>query len=366
MVLFTLAIGLLVTDVPSAMAGKYGTISDIREEVKDGWHETYEAQGRTIVVDIDIDVPEVDMVPAVRVAVPQTPFAQKVRSLDNTSEVSVFVEGFWYKVCDPNHSIFSSWADSEAQVLYGPDARAENSPLSREEAVEFCLSLVEQYEDVFGPQDLEVRFLFPYTCAYKILSKGFVNELDMNTPLTETGWYSICFYQRFHGIPYLRPGGPFLPRIPPQGCDAPLGDISAVIATKEDYNFGMCPAIEDSVAVDDLPLSSFALAKAEFEKRIQAGYIREVYSVRLGYMAYYDPDNLDTYSILLPIWELRGSIVDEPRFNPPAPPAGLEEYYRLLGGQEAMVNAQTGVLLDPKDSSEKRGWAKIITWDQVE
>lgn len=37
-----------------ASAKEYVSISGIREEVRDGWHETYEFNGRTITVAIDI------------------------------------------------------------------------------------------------------------------------------------------------------------------------------------------------------------------------------------------------------------------------------------------------------------------------
>lgn len=68
--------------------------------------------------------------------------------------------------------------------------------------------------------------------------------------------------------------------------------------------------------------------------------------------------------ILLPIWELRGSIVNEPRFDPPELIPGQEDLPRILGGQGILVNAQTGKMIDPKDGSAKSRLANIITWEQ--
>jgi hypothetical protein len=361
---FILVISLLAIGPLSAMAGKYVTLSDIRDEVKDGWHETYEAQGSTIVVDVAIQVPEVDAVPAVCVALPSASFEQNLPELPTTDTV-MEADGFGYTVSAPNQSIFSLFPVGDSIFLSGPEDRAENSPLSREEAVEFYINLAKQYEDVFGPQDPEVRILMPRSRLYRLLKTGYVNELDMNQPLNETGYYFIKLYQRFHGIPYLQPHPPVV--VPNSGkrYPVPMGEIAGYIASKEDYSFSMHPAVEVSVVSEDLPLATFAQAKAEFEKRIKAGYIREVYSVRFGYLAYYNPDNLEKDLILMPVWELRGNIVDEARFPTPVPPAGAEEYWRMMIGTVALVNAQTGTIIDPKDGRAESRSAKFLTWDQV-
>jgi hypothetical protein len=354
------------------MAAKYSTLADIREEAKDGWHETYEVKGKSIVVNVDIQVPEVDVVPAVRVTLPQALCEVKLPIAGVIRKDFIEQSGFAYTVFSHENSFlegpnYAGPAKGEALRLLESDAQAENSPLSREEALQFMLDLANEYEDSFGPQDLEVKLFVPHTREYKVLSRerNGASILDFNQPITEMGYYWIAFYQRFHGIPYLHSTGPF--NAPRKGMNflAPYGRVDGLIASKKDYMFAMEPAVEIGMADENLPLCSFAQAKAEFEKRIKAGYIRDVYEVRFGYLCYQDPENLGNAFILLPVWDLRGSIADEPHSPDPIPLDSREEFTLRYGGQNALVNAQTGILLDAKDAISARGQADILTWDQV-
>lgn len=346
----------------SAMAESQVSIADIRKEVMTGWHQTYEVNGSTILVDVDIEVPNVEFVPAIYVTLPHANIEPKLRNMD-ASEIVIAADGFGYTMPAPYHSIFPFDSDSDSQILFEENNRAENSPLSQAEAAEFYINLTKEFESEFGPQDPEVRYLMTYSRKYKILSRGTVNELDVRNPLSETGYYLVQMYQRFHGIPYLQSTPPIIVPSVGKQYTAPMGSSGGYIASENDYSFSMYPAVETGILADDLPLASFSQAKQEFEKRIKAGYIREVHSVRFGYLAYYDPNDLGNSFILLPIWELRGVIVDEPKHPTPSVPAGMEEYYRTFSGMVALVNAQTGILIDPKDGKATSRYANAITWE---
>ena len=55
-----------------ALAQEYYTLPEIREQAKDGWHETYtDRYGREIQVDVDVDVFGEQMAPLIKAGFPQ-------------------------------------------------------------------------------------------------------------------------------------------------------------------------------------------------------------------------------------------------------------------------------------------------------
>lgn len=59
----------------AALAEAINTVSDIAQQAAFGWHQTYQAHGRTITVNIDIQVPNVETMP-VLLARPHMPSPQ--------------------------------------------------------------------------------------------------------------------------------------------------------------------------------------------------------------------------------------------------------------------------------------------------
>jgi len=46
---------------------EYYHVGELRELTQDGWHQTHETEWRTIRIDADIEIPEVDVFPVIRV-----------------------------------------------------------------------------------------------------------------------------------------------------------------------------------------------------------------------------------------------------------------------------------------------------------
>ncbi|MEG2268114.1 MAG: hypothetical protein RSC68_27795, partial [Acinetobacter sp.] len=67
-VLTALFLGLLlVASSVSAQETQWYSIGEVRKQTTEGWHETYTAHGREILVDIDVFMPDVDAMPIQKV-----------------------------------------------------------------------------------------------------------------------------------------------------------------------------------------------------------------------------------------------------------------------------------------------------------
>ncbi len=364
--LLALTMLLVSLRMPSTAAGEYATVADIREETKNGWHETYTVDGRTVTVDIGIKIPDVDKVAAVRVALAQN---IQLTVPENAKIVGNDETGFAYYVMNSEHPFIGGGDERHTAVLrlMEQGVRAENSPLSPKEAMELLLDIIEPYRPALEPFDLQLAQLSATTRRYVVKSSDSSgNTLDFHTPASDTGYYEVRFHQLFHGLPYLYTSPPFIFPVKPNTVEmTPRGEVTGHIATKDDYAVTFYPAAETGVVAEDIPLAPFSRVKAEFERLILEGYIREVYGLQLGYVALDDPDDLGGSFILVPVWELNCTIVEKPSFL--SPDFSNEERARLkfFGAQEALVNAQTGVYYDPADKRPGRRYADIITWEQA-
>jgi hypothetical protein len=327
---------LLSTSLPSAEASKRVSIIDIREEVKDGWHQTYEAHGRTIVVDVEIDVPKVDAVPILRVGFPP----QLEPHNDSGGYVASDLTGIVYAV---ESSTNAYEGPGDPYEITEPDARADNSPLTLEEAKDFLEELIHGYESQTGTLDILLRSYLVRSCCYKSYEKSKNQTgIDLNSPTTRMGTYFINYYQLFHGIPYMLSSIFALSYYPKVSMESPQGTINGTIASKEDFSLVILPAIETGILKEDVALALFSEAKEQFEALIKAGLIREVYSVRFGYYCYVDPEAPGEQFILQPIWQLRGAMVEKASYPDPTITGNTPEYTRKYDGQYSLVDAQTG------------------------
>ena len=50
-----------------AAKNDWHTVQELREMTREGWHQTYETKWRTVQVDVDIEVPDVEAFPIIKV-----------------------------------------------------------------------------------------------------------------------------------------------------------------------------------------------------------------------------------------------------------------------------------------------------------
>ena len=334
-----IAILLVLIAVGSASAANRVTINNIREEVRGGWRQTYEAHGRKIVVDVEIDIPDVSIIPVVRVG-----FPPQLTPNNDSGEIYLRKDGIG-QVVESRPRVYRG--KGGFYPITGPDARAENSPLSLEEAWEFFDELVRFYANQIGPMDFIRGSEIIRSRSYERVDRtGGLIELNLNAPTSEMGNYGLTYNQTFHGVPYIVTENYISAAFPSKlRMDLPIPSISIMLASKSEYSFTFCPAVEVEILADDIPLAPFSDVKEVFERLIKAGHIREVYDVRLAYRMYVDRDYLGEFFVLQPVWVLRGSIAERASFPDPQPDPVTEEYYYKYLGQSAIVEAFTGQLL---------------------
>ena len=209
--------------------------------------------------------------------------------------------------------------------------------------------------------------MFVESRGYEIIKSDSSGEtLDYNSTCTEMGVYRIVLNQTFYGIPYLATNLPFTwPLKVEEGLMLAVGEISATVGSEKDYTIAFHPVVEDAVLAQDIPLTSFADIQKEFERLIESGYIRKVNSVRLEYCFFNNPDDMHNTFILLPVWELNGVYVQNPKDPTPPPTFEDTKTETLYGGTSGYVNAQTGKHLNPEDKTPTRSYGTYITWDEV-
>lgn len=350
--------------VSPSLAEQYRSIKDLREEVQNGWHQTYEAHGRTILVDVDIDVPETDAFPIVEITFPGImPIFDARAVVDDLNERALNI------TVEEAEGFFQSTKSGQATMYLEPDALPENNPFTPDDAMDFLQQFTNQYNSVLGDQKYEVAVFAAQSKYYKVVDQDmYKTVLDYDKPLSQVGAYLVSMRQLFHDIPYL---AYYAPRGAPKKDDGlpypPFGKLVGYIANDNNYSLLFEPAKEVGVVVDDVPMVTFQKCKAVMEGLIEDGLLRTLYSVSLGYMAHQNPNNLGKSFLLLPVWYVRCELVD--KANAPDIPmleGAAGEFSRKYNGSQVIISAQTGEYKSPYDTDMTRDYADhIITWNEV-
>ena len=347
---------------PASASTKYLTIGELREEVNEGWHETYEAYGRTIAIDVEVDVPQTDFFPVLRIkkaaAVPETLLKGYESSVNSDNYLVI-------SKTPPNplkHTNASAWFKEsytlEPDEISWDDHLAEGSPLTAKEAMELLLRELSQF---FVPENidtLELNSLWVRSRLYAYDRKA----KTFGDPLNAMGSYEFDFFQELEGIPVLVDGQrSFSPQI--QGEKIPPATrVNANIFADGFFDIDAHLVEVVDTAQPDVPLLCFEEVKGEYEKLIKAGLLRDVFSVRLGYILSVDPVDKEMYWAT-PAWVLRGVVYDDAKQE--APPA-TEDTQDTRPVRNKIVDGQRGIPIGDNNASiTRRQVPAWLTWDQI-
>lgn len=352
----------------STAKAEYYSVQEIRQQTSIGWHETYEAHGRTIQVDIEVSVPSVDTIPILQIKYPEqrnTDFlAQKGYGRVNLPGwfAGGVEEGQYGPEFNPRVSAKSSKSELPIKDIDWDQAYAEGNRLTLRDADIF---MNEKLKLLFG-DDAQIEL-------YRVILQGRLREYNEKTgeygePLRELGSYELHYYPMLRGIPLIMNAvNTFQTRV--NNVSGEWGmwrcEVIGTIYTPNDFNVLFSLREEAGMEMEDSPLCSFDTVKEVYEELINKGQIRDVYSVRLGYVCYQDPRSKDIFWAV-PSWvmecEWYKSAKDEKR--PHDMKADLK--YDASGYSKIIVNAQQGKLLDPLDGSTDRSHCpKLLTWNDV-
>ena len=342
-------------------------IAQLAKLTSSKWQQSYKAYGRTIDVNVELSIPEVDTIPVIKVrkAAPiSEPRNSEIEDEYKKADEKDKINTYDYESVDfrtyVEHACPPSWGKNKKENVYKEGrmgshvfdlleydedkAYADNNPLTVREAVEIAQS--------------HIREFFPdvVTRPNTIWIDGQTFWKKNNKPIQKLGAYVINMVQCFHGVPVM--GEIFKAYVNSiywqiNWENYGRGSVVAEIYSDDAWMVHGRLYQETEVICEDIPVLPFDAVKDQIETLIQNGYIRWINSVTLGYVQFESQNPAE--QILLPCW------VVWCEYHPDGPQSeasygvndsdlmfdGNNTYYRPI-----VINAQTGELFDPK--SEER------------
>ena len=357
-----LSLVLILTAAPA----RAETIAQLRELAAQGWHQTYEAHGRTVAVDIPVQVPDADQYPVLQaVYIPplDTP------PVSDWDDAALFQDTGFFRLDshspqtrqkagkanrnDPPHSMDVQPFYVELNQLEPDTAYAYDNPGTVRDAQAVLDSV---WADNFP--NLPSSFL-PYAvyATGEMRSYDAVTDAFSGDPWPYQGVMMVYFHQVIGGIPLLCRGegcfGSFdyasaqsrderitAPQTVPVGGTAilqKLPDGSGLYYSTQYHSLAVTKTL-----LADLPLCGLDEVLQTYEQLISQGMLRQVSSLRLGYVAWQAEDGSFT---LTPAWVLTGDLYTGPD-TPDRAVRGNADPRKPEHGT-VVVSALTAELIDP-------------------
>ena len=336
------------------------SISELHQQAENmgRWTQTYETPNGKVSVDIPVIVPEVENVPILQVsAVMGKDVAEEkglLKSVDQENAgAGIFYDDFdilsklnanvddaamifcanpkeidlaFLQVShnDPNSMRMGSW-DYSSDYYYPNEMNPEtlfaeenDQPLSEAEDV-----LAVLLQDYYGSEnaDYGVDYVEVRGRARKRVGRT-KNDLGAYKKDYPKGTYYISFRQKIGGLPvYMEIGQKMLTTDKThvtQETALKCSRVSWININGLEYMDGASFMLnatwmrEEKRIQEDVPLATLDEVIQALEKKIEEGYIRDIYALRLGYVCYLDDTSPDTYT-LYPTWVCDCIYANSPR-----------------------------------------------------
>ena len=349
------------------------TVDEIREQITSPWQATYEAKWRTIEVDIQPTVPDVETMPVLMVRpsfwYPITDADVVWRSeigqqITNCSIFYVFAGDIWGEESSAKKG---KRCEDVGQFFYAPlDIEKSYAPLND-------LTIKEMIETLRGILDVVDHSHFDIAPERTLFIRvgGYIDRstneyvlpalIDIKIPTTLR---EIPIYG--HVIDSVDGRSDFECSYDPS--------LNFIMRSQESYQLAGRTVYETAELAPDVPLCSFDAVCEAIEQEIEEGHIRFIYSVDLGYALYNVPGARHKYNeawekevefYAVPTWRVVCAYSQQAKKELPSETIENPEpslYYKTL-----YVNAQTGMLIDPNDNRSGCGdYPGIIAWADVE
>lgn len=382
---FCLALALMLTAVPVAGSlaegqeafglENYVSLAELREEAKDGWHQTYTVHGREVTVNVDFPwFPDADACPVIEVegwgkqvdkAVLEGFIAggkSAVYQFECSMSVDVIEEDQFVK--GQNGSYRGKTVTPQELRFYNGDIPTE-TPENVELSYEEFLGKVSRDLELLSEltlDDFRIESLHVEGVTYKAKEKN--GELIQGDPITKTGLYWMNLKQLFHGIPIVGAAG--------EWTETPRGELRYLYYSPKHFSFTLACSEEVGVRAPDVPLLSFGSMKRVLEKQMEEGKLRGVDGMEFGYMAFYEGKKANRAWVLMPVWRVEGGYTNDPKketvmpYHDPRDRDGSLTVPLTYGNY--YYSAQTGemlptALLTQKDNQLPAG--EIIAWEDL-
>lgn len=340
---------------------EFVTACQMKEDAAAGWHQTYSAYGRTVDVSIDIDFPSIDAVPVIRLR----GVSPDLTRAPEPEAWTLSQSRFFFEL----HTAESPWSEGwykqsielpAGQVDWQTPMTPEN-PYTPRQAYDI---LMRQLSQAF-PEEILIS-LRPET----VLARGHLYQYNRKTRafgdmLDSGSLYELRFTQQFHSIPILYAGqhALFITSLSGEARPPSCG-LDAMILSEDSLSFSGYLLEEERTVQDDVPLASLDRILGQYEALIDAGRLREVQSLRFGYMLCVDPER-EELAYAIPVWSLYGVLYDTAEQEMPVMPEA-EAMKDTRPFRPVIVYAQSGELLDVnRTDPQRRCTPDMLLWEEV-
>ena len=404
---------LLLVPTLALASGDMVSISELRQqvEVMGRWTQTYDTPNGKVSVDIPIIAPEVENMPILQVSAVMGKDVAEEKGLHKSVDQENAGAGIFYDdfdilsklnanvddaamiFCanpeeidlaflqvshnDPNSMRMGSW-DYSSDYYYPNEMNPEtlfaeenDQPLSAADDV-----LAVLLQNYYGREnaDYGVDYVEVRGKARKRVGRT-KNDLGAYKKDYPKATYYISFRQKLEGIPiYLEIGHKMLTTNQTYvtqevalKCQRIRGIETNTLEYMDETSFILDTTWmrEEKRIQEDVPLATLEDVMRALEKRIEEGYIRDIYALRLGYVCYLDDTSPDIYA-LYPAWICDCIYANSPReqIMENIVTDAFRENYRY---EQILVDAQTCDIQEGWiDRDEGLYHTEPMTWGKIQ
>ena len=375
---------LLLALTPNCAAAQaYYTLPEIKEQAKDGWHETYtDKYGRETAVDIDVEVYGNDKAPIIKITdagyrVDQSALwsgekAESDRFVIEKNYPYLTVENVKRKGGRRTHFFHAFGKAVDLDRPYGAEL---GNDLTVREMYAFMAAILER-----NGLDLSGDFEYAHPMEFDMMCN--INQTTMQ-PVTPPFYY-IRLWAKMNGLPIMAHAMESFNRA---GWPMYEPDFTMMMMNEESYSILLTTMKETERVAEDIPLCSVQTVIKNLEEEIKSGHLQKVYTLRFGYALYNEPGHAnyrrdleidsqaDYYAV--PSWIMECAYMDNPKDT--WVEYDEETLFRMhgadgsnrgnLGFRTLTINAQTGKMMDMNDQSKggfgDADYKGFIPWDAV-
>ena len=280
---------------------KYYTIGQlhdlIAEEYPNGWQESILTKWRTVEIDAPVLVSDTDKIPILFLRLHE----------NNEIDVSLLPGEGWESDCgkrifasrasDPTEPNFSKMK-IESNHYYAPmDMEIQLADYGGKSLRELAGDIMSALECVnHGETSFDIEH--PFDVMINVAT-------DPKTGKAQECWANYLAYQTVSDIPLLWHLGYYLSYdLPIWKERIPWINLSMGMSPYSEMRFGYYP-IQTKTVEEDVPLASFSKVQKTLRKEIEAGHIRKILEMRLGYTVVDVKDDPEGYTgATKPIWHV--------------------------------------------------------------
>ena len=366
-----------------ALAQEYYTLPEIREQAKDGWHETYtDKYGRETVVDIDVEVYGEETAPIIKITDAGYRVDQSALWSGEKAESSRFfieknypyltVENVKRKGGRRTHFFHTFGEAVDLDRMYGAEL---GNDLTVREMYEFMAAILER-----NGLNLNGDFEYAHPMEFDMMCN--INQTTMQ-PVTPPFYY-IRLWAKMNGLPIMTHAMRSFNKV---GWPMYMPDFTMMMMNEESYSILLVTMKEAERVAEDIPLCPLQTVIENLEKEIESGHLQKLYTLRFGYALYNEPGHMnyrqdleidsqaDYYAV--PSWVMECAYMDNPKNT--WVEYDDETLFKMdgadgnnrgnLGFRTLTINAQTGKMMDINDQSKDgfgdADYKGFIPWDKV-